>query len=131
MKKQSVRVLVDLLMYFSLAVLIGTGLLIHYRLIPGYRGGHGLTLLGLSRHEWGTVHLWISYLLVFLIIVHLLLNAAFIKTVIARQKIWLLVSLILSGLLILLFFWFTPLEQAGSGGQKHGARHRHSQNNTR
>jgi hypothetical protein len=59
--------------------------LIHYRLVPGSRGGHGLSLLGLSRHEWRAYHLWAAYLLLTLVLVHLALNFEFNKNVIAAK----------------------------------------------
>ncbi|MFO7936630.1 MAG: DUF4405 domain-containing protein [Kiritimatiellia bacterium] len=119
MKAKPFRVIVDLLMFGSMCFLAGTGLLIHYRLVPGFRGGHGLTLLGLSRHEWGTYHLWAAYLLLFLVIVHLVLNFAFIKNVIARRKLWLIIFLGLSGTIITLFFLFMPIEKQSDDGRNH------------
>ena len=109
MKKKPIRVIVDILMFVSMCFLSGTGLLIHYRLVPGYRGGHGLTLLGLSRHEWGFYHLWVAYLLIFLVLVHLILNLNFIRNAIALRKTWLMVILGLIGLLVILFFLVIPI----------------------
>lgn len=122
--KKTIRVLTDILMFLSMCFLAGTGLLIHYRLVPGFRGGHGLALLGLTRHEWGTYHLWAAYLLLFLVIVHLALNFAFIKNVIARRKPWLIILLGLSGLVITLFFLFMPIEKKDDGGGRHEGRGR-------
>ena len=129
MKKKTVRILTDILMFVSMCFLAGTGLLIHYRLVPGYRGGHGLTLLGLTRHEWGTYHLWAAYLLMFLVLVHLVLNFAFIKNVIASRRPWIMIVLGLSGLLITLFFLLMPIERTGDGAKGHGRRFRGRQAN--
>ncbi len=120
MKKNAIRVIVDLLMFVSMCFLAGTGLLIHYRLIPGYRGGHGLTLLGLSRHEWGAYHLWAAYLLIFLVFVHLILNLNFIRNAIALGKAWFMVLLSLIGLLVVLFFLVMPIERKTEGRRTHG-----------
>jgi hypothetical protein len=129
MKKKFIRVATDILMYVAMSFLAGTGLLIYYRLIPGSSGGRGLTLFGLSRHEWGTYHLWASYLLIFLVVVHLVLNVAFIKNVIAAGKPWIMAVLGLIGLLIILFFLFVPIAQTGEG---QGSRFKNRQvSNTR
>lgn len=88
MKKKPIRVVTDLLMYGAMCFVVGTGLLIHYRLVPGSRGGHGLSLLGLTRHEWGAWHLWMAYFLMFLVLVHLVVNLTFVKHAIALGKPW-------------------------------------------
>lgn len=122
MNKKIARVLTDLLMFVSMCFLTGTGLLIHYRLIPGHQGGRGLTSLSLSRHEWGTFHLWAAYLLLLLVLVHLVLNFTFIWNVIARKKPWLLILLSLSGLFIIIFFLITPIKRGEIDGKGHGRR---------
>ena len=83
MSKKTIRIWTDLLMFFTMCFLIGTGLLIHYRLLPGSRGGHGLNMFGLTRHEWGSWHLYASFLLILLTLVNLILNYTFIKNAIA------------------------------------------------
>jgi len=124
MKNTTLRTMTDLLMYAAMSFLTGTGLLIHYRLVPGSQGGHGLTLLGLSRHEWGTYHLWAAYLLLALILAHLILNYAFIKNVIAAKKNWLVCVLGLLGLLLTALFLLLPVERSETDTQGHGERRR-------
>ncbi len=124
MKPNTLRKYVDLLLFFAACFLTGTGLLIHYRLLPGYRGGHGLTLLGLSRHEWGEYHLWAAYALIALTLIHLIVNYAFIKTIIAARRNWLVILFALIGLLIVLFFLLAPIEKSATGqGDSHGGGH--------
>ncbi len=122
MKHKTTRLLIDIAMFVSICFLAGTGLLIHYRLVPGYLGGHGLTLLGLTRHEWGYYHLWIAYILIFFIIVHLVLNFAFIKNIIALRKRWLVIVGCLIGLFITLFFLLMPVERIDGDFKGHRAR---------
>ena len=129
MRTKPIRVIVDILMYGAMSWLAGTGLLMHYRLVPGYRGGHGLTLLGLTRHEWGVYHLWAAYLLLFLVIVHLVLNFAFIKNVIAAKKPWIMFLLGLIGLFITLFFLIMPIERKGDDTKVRGRRHQGRESN--
>jgi hypothetical protein len=124
MKNTTVRTITDLAMYVAMSFLTGTGLLIHYRLVPGFQGGHGLTFLGLSRHDWGAYHLWAAYLLLALILIHLILNFAFIKNVIAAKKRWLVIVLGLLGLLLTALFLLLPVERSETNTQGHGERRR-------
>ena len=112
MKNTTVRTITDLAMYVAMSFLTGTGLLIHYRLVPGFQGGHGLTFLGLSRHEWGTYHLWAAYFLLVLVLIHLILNFAFIKNVIVANKIWLVFVLGVLGLMITAVFLLLPIKRS-------------------
>lgn len=59
-----------------LAALASTGMLMGYALPPGSRGA---TLLGLDRHDWGEVHLWIAWGFLAVVVLHLILHAAWIK----------------------------------------------------
>lgn len=54
---------------------LATGAVIEWRL-P--RGNGGNSLLGLTRHDWGEVHLWLALALVALVVVHLILHAKWI-----------------------------------------------------
>lgn len=55
--------------------MVTTGCLLAYRLPPGRRGGGGLTAWGWSRHDWGDLHLWNSYVFISLnIIAHAILD---------------------------------------------------------
>jgi len=129
--KKKLRVLTDILMYVSMCYLIGTGLLIHYRLVPGFRGGHGLTLLGFDRHEWGTSHLWVSYVLIAFVVVHLVLNFAFVTNAIALRKRWLLAVLVAVGVAVVAFFLVAPIERSEeSGGGRGGGGYRGGRGHT-
>jgi len=121
MKPNTLRKYADIVMFFVLCFLLGTGLMMQYRLVPGYRGGHGWTMLGLTRHEWGHYHLWAAYLLIALVVVHLVLNYAFVRNVVASRRNWVLVVLGLAGLIIALFFLLVPIERTEGGG--HGGGH--------
>jgi len=129
MKNTTIRTVTDIAMYLAMSFLTGTGLLIHYRLVPGFRGGHGLTCLGLSRHDWGTYHLWAAYLLLALILVHLILNYAFIRNVIAAKKSWLVYVLGLLGLLLIALFLLLPVKKTEGNAQGQVQRLRTGQGN--
>ena len=129
MKNTTLRTMIDLLMYAAMSFLTGTGLLIHYRLVPGSQGGHGLTFLGLSRHDWGAYHLWAAYFLLALIFVHLILNYAFIKNIIAVKKSWLVCLLGLLGVLLTALFLLLPIERADGNAKEQGQRLRTGKSN--
>ena len=112
MKAKITRTVADIALFVAMCFITGTGLLIHYRLVPGSRGGHGLSLLGLSRHEWGTYHLWAAYLFLALVLVHMTLNFAFIKNAIAVKRMWIVIGLGLIGLIILSVFLLLPIERS-------------------
>ena len=83
----------------------------HYRLTPGFKGGHGLSLLGMSRHEWGEYHLGAAYLFLILLCVHLVLNFSFIKNAIAKRTNWRLMLILSGGLIAVAFFLFAPISK--------------------
>ncbi len=122
------RAVTDVGMFVAMCFITGTGLLIHYRLVPGFMGGHGLSLLGLSRHEWGAYHLWAAYLLLFLVLVHMIINFAFIKNVIAAKRTWIVAALGLIGAAVIAAFLLLPIERTGGDdSQEHGLRLRGGQ----
>jgi cadmium resistance protein CadD (predicted permease) len=84
-------------------------------------------LLGLSRHEWGAYHLWAAYLLLALVLVHLALNFAFIKNVIAANWTWGAALLGLIGTAILAVFLLWPIGQSGEDSTGQGLRTRSGQ----
>lgn len=124
MKTVKIRTLTDILMYGAMCFLAGTGLLLHFRLVPGFMGGRDLTMLGLSRHEWGTCHFWAACFLLALVLVHIALNFAFIKNCIAVRRTWLVIVLGLAGLLITFFFLLLPVVRSSEEGHGQGLRKR-------
>jgi len=70
-------------------LMISTGSLLKWVLPPGSGwieiAGHGrqgrvvYTVLGLDRHDWGSMHFYISLILIFLLCIHLVLHWQWIK----------------------------------------------------
>lgn len=69
------------------SVLASTGLILAFRLPPGSRGGQGLSLLGWTRHDWGDLHTWLSYVAIGLVAGHLLMHSRWLW-VVACQRRW-------------------------------------------
>ena len=68
-------------MFFCLLALAGTGFLRHFRLIGqgmGHRrgaGGGGQALFwGIDWHSWGNLHLWLGYIMLGLLALHVVLH---------------------------------------------------------
>jgi hypothetical protein len=101
--------------------MLGTGLLMAYRLPPGSRGGSGLTVLGMDRHEWGDVHLWISYIFIAAVIVHLGMNWTWLNKIAASMKPMRLLGGLLAGVLIIVLLLVLPVNNRRlSRNQGHG-----------
>jgi hypothetical protein len=115
------RRILNLLLYLSFCVMVGTGLLMAYRLIPGSRGGQGLEVLGWTRHEWGALHTWISYFFITLVAAHLAINWAWLTKCAAKGHAWRLGAGLLAGAVIIGTFLLLPITQRQGGtGKKHG-----------
>lgn len=69
MKRVQQNLVVDVVAFAAFVLLAATGVVMAYTLPP--RSGHTTTLWGLSRHEWGDVHVWIAVFLMALLAVHL------------------------------------------------------------
>jgi len=80
MKKSNLLLLIDVLMFFFLALMSGLGLMIRYVLVPGskrwdiYGRNVDLTFLGMDRHELGTVHLICAILFLSMLVLHIILH---------------------------------------------------------
>jgi hypothetical protein len=83
----------------------GTGLLLAYRL----HGSQGLTIIGMGRHEWGNVHLWISYIAVVAVVAHLFMNWTWLKKIASSMKPLRLWVGLLAGILIIAVFALLPV----------------------
>ena len=118
MKNGILRVL-NLALYLAFCAMAGTGFLLAYRLPPGSRGGRGLTALGLDRHQWGDIHLWLSFAVIAGTIVHLLLNRVWLQKIAAARQHWRLLSGLALGAVFVAVFFVVPVERQSD--QEHGS----------
>ena len=78
--KSKINLIIDGIMLILLTMMAGMGFLIKYVLVPGFKRNalYGsdveLYFWGLDRHQWGSVHLYISLAFLVLIILHIILH---------------------------------------------------------
>ncbi|NQT25552.1 DUF4405 domain-containing protein [candidate division KSB1 bacterium] len=78
--KGKINFIIDALMFLLLAAVTGLGFLMKYVLIPGkdriVKLGRSVDLyfLGLDRHEWGTIHLILGFIMLGLLVLHVILH---------------------------------------------------------
>jgi hypothetical protein len=74
MKKNTIKYFVDVILFVDICSIAIIGLLLAF-IIPEGKTGHGAKyFLGLHRHDWGNIHLYLSILLLLLLIFHLWFN---------------------------------------------------------
>lgn len=82
MKHSTLIKIIDLLSFVSLTLMISTGTLLRFTLPPKSGGDE---VWGLTRHDWGNFHYYISITFLLLMAAHLLTHIKFIKSVIAGK----------------------------------------------
>ncbi|MCF3652375.1 DUF4405 domain-containing protein [Synoicihabitans lomoniglobus] len=110
--KASTRTLLNrvlnLLLLLNGAFILGTGWLMDQRL-PRGRDGHGLTVLGLGRHDWGELHAWAGYGIGVLVVGHLLLHLKWLHLIAAQRNRWKLAVGLGTAVLLMALFVLIPV----------------------
>lgn len=105
----------NLTLYLSFCVLLGTGALLFWRLVPGSEGGRGLALYGWSRHDWGDVHFWTGAVFLAATVLHLYVHRLWLKKIAGAASIFWVWLGLLAGVMLVAFFMVVPLD--GRGGE--------------
>ncbi len=124
--RTAVSRVLNALLWLVFCAMSGTGLLLAFRM-PGGGGGGRLTALGLTRHEWGDWHTWLSYAFLALIAIHLALHWRWFWQVAARRRSWPLVAGIGAGLLLMAALVLQPVATAADRSGKAGGKGRGQQ----
>ncbi|HKQ47218.1 MAG TPA: DUF4405 domain-containing protein [Phycisphaerae bacterium] len=74
MRRATLNLIIDVISFAILASMIATGLLVRFVLPPGSRGGRGLSLWNLDRHDWGDIHFGLAASLIGVLLIHLALH---------------------------------------------------------
>ncbi len=78
--KAKLNFVINALMFICMTAIAGCGILMKFILIPGderwvkYGKRVELSVLGMDRHEWGTIHLIIGFVLLGLLALHVILH---------------------------------------------------------
>ncbi len=89
--KSKLNIIIDIILLILLVAMAGGGFLIKYILIPGskrniiYGADVDLQVLGLDRHQWGSIHLIISIAFVVLIIFHIIFHWDMVVAILSRM----------------------------------------------
>jgi hypothetical protein len=83
MKRLLDNLLIDLIAAALMIGMLATGYILRFPLPPG--SNRDLTLWGLTRHQWGDVHFWISLGLMAVILLHLCLHWQWIAISVKRR----------------------------------------------
>jgi hypothetical protein len=130
MNKAKLNFVIDALMFLCMTAIAGLGFLMKYVLLPGrestvkYGRKVELFLLGLDRHDWGAIHLYLGFLLLALLALHIVLHwnmipGLFAKLVVSAKGRWklALVYVALAAALLLFPFLISPQVKDGNAGQ--------------
>jgi hypothetical protein len=78
--KTKLTISIDIVLFILLVSTVGIGFLMKFVLVPGqvrneiYGNNVNLEFLGLTRHEWGSIHLIISIIFLSLLILHIIFH---------------------------------------------------------
>lgn len=107
MKK--LNLVLNLALFLAGLFLAGTGVLLAWRLPHGRGAGMRFSFLGLDRHEWGELHLWLGVAMAAGVLLHLGLHWRWIWRVAAHQHRTVVLSLGLLTVAVLGFFACYPV----------------------
>ena len=79
MRKSNLITLVDIAAFISFIFVVSTGVLMRYVLPP--RSGQSVEIFGMSRHEWGDIHFYITFVFLAILSIHLILHWRFIRNI--------------------------------------------------
>lgn len=137
MNKNKLNIIIDSVMFVFLMAVAAIGLLMKFVLINGqqrwleFGENVNITLFGLDRHEWGTIHLIMSLVLFVFLVLHLVLRwnniVCIYKKLTPNLKISIIVAttfIILCLLLLSTPFLFNPqINEDGRGNRHQISRH--------
>lgn len=136
MEKSKLNLLIDALMFLAMAAIGGIGFLMKWVLPPGpdrlarYGRSVEMSWLGMDRHQFGTIHLYIAIVLLGLLVLHIVLHwrqilAIYRRLVSNNESRWAiatLFSIVCAALLAFPLFVKPEVTEAG-GEHGHGRLH--------
>jgi hypothetical protein len=83
MNRTIVNLTVDLAAAALFLAMLGTGSILFFAMPPGT--SRSLSLWGLSRHQWGDVHLWIAFAFLAVVLLHVCLHWQWVVSVVGKR----------------------------------------------
>lgn len=127
MKQSKLIKIVDICSFIALLLIVSTGTLLEFTL--PIRSGRS-TVLGMTRHEWGDIHLYVSIAFLAMMSMHLLTHGKYIKQLLLghasnASKFHIGIGLIglVALILILLAPFISPVTEDERGGHRYRANH--------
>jgi hypothetical protein len=136
MDKGKLNFWIDAVMFLCMAAIAGIGFLMKYVLLPGkeawvvYGKKVELSWLGMDRHAWGAVHLYLAFLLLGLLLLHIILHwqmiiglfRKFIAPTNLRNEVAIVFVILCAALLFFPFFINPEIDDSapGKGGGRGG-----------
>jgi hypothetical protein len=77
--RKDLKYLIDGLMFITITSIAAIGLLMAFVIPSGRQGPESRFFLGLHRHDWGDIHLYLSLFFLGLLALHIWLNWTWIK----------------------------------------------------
>lgn len=85
MKKSNLIAFIDIAAFISFIFVVSTGVLMRYLLPP--QSGHSMEILGMSRHGWGDIHFYFTFMFLAILSIHLIFHWRFLYSVLhGRNK---------------------------------------------
>lgn len=130
--KSKLNLSIDIIMFIVLMIIAGLGFLIKYVLVPGFKRnqiyGRDVELYfgGLDRHQWGSIHLIFSFILLFLLLLHIIFHwqqiVSIFKRMVPSKVLRLMLTIIfvmLSVLFAIVPLFIKPAVEEGSSHSLH------------
>ncbi|WP_282032335.1 DUF4405 domain-containing protein [Winogradskyella eximia] len=133
MRKSTWNFILNATMTLCMSAIIGIGFLIKYTLLSGqdrkevYGQNVELYFLNMDRHQWGTIHLYLSFVLIGLLIIHVFLHWKVVTAVYQKiikvqftKRIVAISFAILCAILVIVPFFINPkveVMKKGNGRQ--------------
>lgn len=128
MRKPTINFIIDSSAFLAFIFLISTGTLMYW-VLPA--GSGNLSIWGLTRHDWGEVHMWIAVSFLSLIAAHVVLHWSWIVNMIKGKsknrkvtKTRFLFGIVIFTIVLIIALapFFSPVDDSGkSGGRSHVA----------
>ena len=100
-----IRRINDIAIYLLFCFLLGTGIMLEYTFV---KGAGAQLVLGMGKHGWETLHLYAGFLAAVSVLVHVLLNAKFVKNAICKKSAFATTMFVLAGAALIFGLGFFP-----------------------